>query len=102
LGVLSFWPVLENDATTQLYPSSVVVGEYHKRKQLISSSTMADVVVTSPTSVRASVVAQEKNANRLLLSLDEMVQEIPAALTKRKLLKIEPGAPDDPVCHLFR
>jgi hypothetical protein len=67
---------------------------------------------TSPTSILspflARAVVREKeenendNENSLIFSLQEMVQELPAALTKRTLLNITPGAPQDPVCHLFR
>lgn len=105
---------------TTLQPSSGITKRYCCRRipqaiYTIPFSTMpADVVSTSPTCVlspflaraSASLVVQKKkkeeNQNQLLFSLEEMVQEIPAALTKRKLLNIEPGAPQDPVCHLFR
>jgi hypothetical protein len=46
---------------------------------------------------------QETNAEKnVITSLAEFVDQLPAALRKRKQQNIKPGACNDPVCSLYR
>jgi hypothetical protein len=60
---------------------------------------------SSPNSIRdlpALFTARGDKGGDLVHSLAELVEELPLAVHKRKVNNIEPGAPNDPICLLFR
>ena len=64
---------------------------------------------TSPKSILAASFLNRPRADcrsedddNLILFMSDFVQELPRALYQRKIHNIEPGAPNDPLCLLFR